>query len=210
MPLSRGGSFGGLSRDRSRFPFPDDPDDPDPAMEYGSSSGTGMRGRFRISMAVGRGFLTVKTKWLITFQERTKSPSLTWRHLGLEHVHGDNVDEHDPTGRVENVSLVLDKGDCTDTLGLQLSAIGVGSPHLPTDILLEFFHVEEFDRFFRFQDTVGHLENVRRDGVLFRGDFDIDVALGDPLDQNVSGVVHFDLAALKEDNWTIPLQMIKD
>ena len=59
IELSLGGSFGGLSRERSRLPFPDDPLDPDPAMLQGSSSGTGMRGRFRISMA-GRGFLTAK------------------------------------------------------------------------------------------------------------------------------------------------------
>jgi hypothetical protein len=60
--LSLGGNLGGLSLDRSLLlPFPDDPLDPDPAMLYGSSSGTGIRGLLRISMA-GRGFLTAKTQ----------------------------------------------------------------------------------------------------------------------------------------------------
>ena len=66
-PPSRGGNSGGLGSllglDRSLsltpFPFPDDPPlEPDPAMLYGSSSGIGMPGRLRISMA-DRGFLTV-------------------------------------------------------------------------------------------------------------------------------------------------------
>ena len=57
MELSRGGNLGGLSLDLSRLPFPEEPLDPEPAMLYGSSSGTGIRGRFLISMA-GRGFLT--------------------------------------------------------------------------------------------------------------------------------------------------------
>ncbi len=55
---SLGGSFGGLSRDRSRFPFPDDPL---PATLYGSSSGIGILGLFRMSMADLGLLLTVTT-----------------------------------------------------------------------------------------------------------------------------------------------------
>ena len=54
----------GLDRSLSLtpLPFPDDPPlDPDPAMLYGSSSGIGMPGRLRMSMA-DRGFLTTEIK----------------------------------------------------------------------------------------------------------------------------------------------------
>ena len=67
MELSRGGNLGGLSLDLSRLPFPEEPLDPEPAMLYGSSSGTGIRGRFLISMA-GRGFLTEKSRGFLTIK----------------------------------------------------------------------------------------------------------------------------------------------
>ena len=40
----------------------------------------------------------------------------TWRNLRLEHVHSDNVDEHDPTRLLQDVVLVLHKGNRGDTL----------------------------------------------------------------------------------------------
>ena len=69
-PPSRGGNSGGLgsllgldlSLSLTPFPFPEDPPlEPDPAILYGSSSGIGMPGRLRMSMA-DRGFLTIERK----------------------------------------------------------------------------------------------------------------------------------------------------
>ena len=40
----------------------------------------------------------------------------TWRNLRLEHVHSDNVDEHDPARLLQDVVLVLHKGNRGDTL----------------------------------------------------------------------------------------------
>ena len=42
-----------------------------------------------------------------------------WRHLGFEHVHGYDVDEHDPARTVQDILLVPDEGDCADTLTLE-------------------------------------------------------------------------------------------
>ena len=69
-PPSRGGNSGGLgsllgldlSLSLTPFPFPEDPPlEPDPAILYGSSSGIGIPGRLRMSMA-DRGFLTNEIK----------------------------------------------------------------------------------------------------------------------------------------------------
>ena len=69
-PPSRGGNSGGLgsllgldlSLSLTPFPFPEDPPlEPDPAILYGSSSGIGIPGRLRMSMA-DRGFLTNERK----------------------------------------------------------------------------------------------------------------------------------------------------
>jgi hypothetical protein len=43
-----------------------------------------------------------------------------------------------------------------------------------------------------------HLKNIIRDGILFSCVFDINITLGNSLDQNISRIVHFDFAALKE------------
>ena len=59
----------------------------------------------------------------------------TRRNLGLEHVHGDDVDEHDPARRVQHVHLVLDEGDGADALALKLPAIRIGPLQLPAHIL---------------------------------------------------------------------------
>ena len=42
-----------------------------------------------------------------------------WRHLRFEHVHGYDVDEHDPARTVQDILLVPDEGDCADTLTLE-------------------------------------------------------------------------------------------
>ena len=59
----------------------------------------------------------------------------TRRNLGLEHVHGDDVDEHDPARRVEQVDLVLDEGHRADALAFQFPAIRVGTLQLTTHVL---------------------------------------------------------------------------
>ena len=48
---------------------------------------------------------------------RTLSPLL--RHLGLEHLQCDDVDEHDPDGGVQKLGLVLHEGDGGDALALK-------------------------------------------------------------------------------------------
>ena len=44
-------------------------------------------------------------------------------HLGPEHLEGDDVDEHDPDGRVEQLGLVLDEGDGRHALALQAAPV---------------------------------------------------------------------------------------
>ena len=60
---------------------------------------------------------------------------LTRRHLRPEHVHGNDVDEHDPHGRVEEVGLALYKGDGADALVLEAPAVGVAALQLTAHIL---------------------------------------------------------------------------
>ena len=71
---SLGGNLGGLSLERSLFPFPEDPL---PATLYGSSSGIGIRGRFRMSIA-DRGFLTEKKLYCISFFFFFKVGGILW------------------------------------------------------------------------------------------------------------------------------------
>ncbi len=149
------------------FPFPLDPLLPLPAMEYGSSSGIGMRGRLRMSMAE-RGVLTVPKKTFFGTSLPTLSGStstansaaatttasgctsrpprsvvtinpvqLTWRHLRPEHVHGDDVDQHDPARRLEQVSLVPHEGHGADALALEATAIGIAALQLAAHVLRE-------------------------------------------------------------------------
>lgn len=68
---------------------------------------------------------------------------LTWWEFTLEHVHGNNVDDHDPNRTIEKFGFVLDKGNDAHTLCLQLRPVGVLSSHLPLHILLEFVDVEQ-------------------------------------------------------------------
>ena len=42
------------------------------------------------------------------------------RKLRLEHVHGDDVDDHDPDGTVESLGLIPDKSQSRDALVFQL------------------------------------------------------------------------------------------
>lgn len=68
---------------------------------------------------------------------------VTWRKFTLEHVHSDDVDDHDPDGTLQEVLLVFNEGDDADTLGLKFGTVRVLSPHLSFDILVELVHVEE-------------------------------------------------------------------
>ena len=61
----------------------------------------------------------------------------------LEHVHGDDVDDHDPAGTVEQLHVVLDEGDGRDALHLQLAPVRVGAFQFARHVLLELFHVEQ-------------------------------------------------------------------
>ena len=65
--------------------------------------------------------------------------------------------------------------------------------------MLELLHVEELHGPLRLEGPVGHFEDVVRDGVVFAagGDLDVDVGLGDALDEDVAVLVHLDLAALQ-------------
>ena len=70
--------------------------------------------------------------------------------------------------------------------------------------LLELLHVEELHGALRLEGAVGQLEDVVGDGVVLAaaaagGDLDVDVGLGDALDQDVAVLVHLDLAALRVD-----------
>lgn len=64
-------------------------------------------------------------------------------HLGFEHIHGHNVDNHDPAGTVEQLHIVLGKGDGRDALHFQFAAIGIGPFQFAGHVLLEFLHVEQ-------------------------------------------------------------------
>ena len=66
---------------------------------------------------------------------------------------------------------------------------------------MELLHVEELHGPLRLEGAVGQLEDVVGDGVVLAaaagGDLDVDVGLGDALDQDVAVLVHLDLAALE-------------
>ena len=69
---------------------------------------------------------------------------------------------------------------------------------------MELLHVEELHGALRLEGAVGQLEDVVGDGVVLAaaaagGDLDVDVGLGDALDQDVAVLVHLDLAALRVD-----------
>ena len=119
-------------------------------------------------------------------------------HLGLEHLEGDDVDQHDPDGRVEQLGLVLGEGDGGDALALQLLAVRVAALQLAVDVLLELLHVEELERLLELEGAVGQLEDVVGHGVLLEGVLDEDGVLGEALDQDVARLVHLDLAALAD------------
>ena len=88
---------------------------PSPATLYGSSSGTGMRGLLRIS--TGLSFFTESTRGCYWQTKSNRlAAEITWRNLWLEHIHGDDVDEHDPAGLLQDVGLILHKGHCGDAL----------------------------------------------------------------------------------------------
>ena len=56
-------------------------------------------------------------------------------HLGPEHLEGDDVDEHDPDGRVEQLGLVLDEGDGRHALALQATPVGPRPLQLTVHVL---------------------------------------------------------------------------
>ena len=66
--------------------------------------------------------------------------------------------------------------------------------------LLELLHVEELHGALRLEGAVGEFEDVVGDGVILAaaagGHFDVDVGLGDALDQDVAVLVHLYFAAL--------------
>jgi glucose dehydrogenase len=47
-------------------------------------------------------------------KERNTKQKLTWRYLGLQHIHSDNVDQHNPAWRIEHLRLILNEGDDID------------------------------------------------------------------------------------------------
>ncbi len=77
-------------------------------------------------------------------------------------------------------------------------AIGIGPFEFAVDVLLELLHVEELERFLRLQEAVGQLQDVVAHGVLLDGVLHVDGGLAEPLDQDVPGLVHLDLASLAD------------
>ena len=59
------------------------------------------------------------------------------RHLGPEHLEGDDVDQHDPDGRVEQLGLVLHEGDGRHALALEAPPVRPRPLHLSAHILQE-------------------------------------------------------------------------
>ena len=57
------------------------------------------------------------------------------RHLGPEHLEGDDVDQHDPDGRVEQLGLVLHEGDGGHALALEAPPVRPRPLHLPAHVL---------------------------------------------------------------------------
>jgi hypothetical protein len=68
---------------------------------------------------------------------------LAWRELGLEQIHGNHINQHDPLGTVEQVGLVPHKDECGQTLPLQLSSVRVRPLELSAHVLLELFEVKQ-------------------------------------------------------------------
>ena len=151
---------------------------------------------------------------------------ITWRNFWLEHVHGDNVDEHDPARLLQDVRLILHKSHGGDALGKYLdywkifqlknsmkifytslyapyltfkfSSVRVGSFEFPSNVLLKFFHVKQFDRFVQLEGSCGKFDNLVRNRILAVRNLDKNIRLRDPLDENVAAVVHLYLAALHQ------------
>ena len=99
-------------------------------------------------------------------------------------------------------------------LSLQLVPLGELSFHLPVDILLELFHVEELEGFVHLQQTVGQLEDVVTDSRLLGRVLHVDVGLADPLDEDVAAVVHLEFTSrtnlgLELCNFVIPHWILK-
>lgn len=64
----------------------------------------------------------------------------------FQKVHGHEVNDHYPTGTVQQLWLVFDKCDCCDTFHLQLSPIWVRSAKLPAYVRCKFFHVKQLQK----------------------------------------------------------------
>jgi hypothetical protein len=96
----------------------------------------------------------------------------SWWQFGSEHFHGNNIDHYDPQGTTQRIITVTDESsvltvfevsigfistecDGADTLTFQLEPIWIGPFELPTQILLEFFHVKNFVWLIWIQDSVG-------------------------------------------------------
>ena len=56
-------------------------------------------------------------------------------HLGPEHLEGDDVDQHDPDGRVQQLRLVLHEGDGRHALALQAATVGPRPLQLSVHVL---------------------------------------------------------------------------
>lgn len=141
------------------------------------------------------------------------------RHLGLEHVHGDDVDDHDPARAVEQLHVVLGERDRRDALHLELAPVRVGALQLAGHVLLELLHVEQLLETEKRDVIIGHrsnvaaahqvslaelegalrqLQDVAAYPVLVGGVLDVDVALRDALDVDVALLVHAHLGALAD------------
>ena len=75
-------------------------------------------------------------------------------------------------------------------LGLQFVSLGILPLHFSINILLKLFHVEKFKRFVHLQKAVGKFKYVVAHRCLLGRILNINVGLGNSLDQNISTVVH--------------------
>jgi len=128
-----------------------------------------------------------------------------WWHFRLEHVHGHDVDDHDPAGAVEQFEIVLGEGDGRNALHLQLATVRIGALQFARHILLEFLHVEQEETLSEFESALRQFEDIVANAVLVGRVLDVNVALGDAFDVDVAFLVHAHFGALTD----VPLGFLR-
>lgn len=149
----------------------------------------------------------------------------TWRQLGLKHVHGNDVDDHNPNRTLEHIIFRLHQADYRQALRLEPAPVGICATQLAIDVRLELFHVENlgngrdfvFDKqicetieghwshfvnFFNLQALIRRLQDLTSDRCLLVQCtcrwLDENVALSIAANENIASIVHFNFDSLQD------------